>query len=427
MEFHGDAIVLSGVTGTMLKCEVLGKYYPKWWSITSGGKVKANRLATSIVELNAGSGEDYIEETKDTILGSFGHALRLKLEGEATPKLKVLLIEENQECFDHLKNVIRRRWSGADLQAAEGPQERNNTGVYLLRKTLDEAIETIEPISLGNSLFFFDPLLYTPWKEIERVAQRRIKFYYMSRTEFVVFLFTSDWFLGRPKLGLAPLPQHLDRTQWSTEEEASVSKMDDLFGMTSWRKEILSGNSVEAREAELVSAYKTRLHRWFRYVLPMPFKPKPNQLFHLFMCSNYELGITLTRRFYEGETGNEPFSPDNAAAYSKFKKLYPRAVANYTGHQRPLVWKTLWAVIRNHEEGLCDIRCDDLRGFEESWQARLAALQWLEIVGYLRKHEPETDAWQDTVPMYKLDWEIVKKNLGIEPPKELLPLEPVMG
>src|SRR5271157_674668 len=109
LDFEGDAIILSGVTGTRLKCEILGKYYPKWWSITSGGKGKANRLPTSIVELNAGSGEDYIEETKETILGSSGHALKLKLEGESTPGLKVLLVEENQECFGHLKNVIRRR------------------------------------------------------------------------------------------------------------------------------------------------------------------------------------------------------------------------------------------------------------------------------------------------------------------------------
>ena len=57
MDFKEDAIVLSGTTGTKLKCEILGKYYPTWWGITSGGEGRENRLPTSIVELNAGTGD----------------------------------------------------------------------------------------------------------------------------------------------------------------------------------------------------------------------------------------------------------------------------------------------------------------------------------------------------------------------------------
>lgn len=88
VQFHGDAIVLSGVTGTKLKCDILAAYYPTWWGITSGGSSRNNPLATAIVEMNAGSGEDHIEETDETILGSSGHALQLKLESPNTSNLK---------------------------------------------------------------------------------------------------------------------------------------------------------------------------------------------------------------------------------------------------------------------------------------------------------------------------------------------------
>ena len=424
MDFKEDAIVLSGTTGTKLKCEILGKYYPTWWGITSGGEGRENRLPTSIVELNAGTGEDYVEETRETILGSSGHALQLKHENNAASKLKVLLVEENQECFNHLKKVIHRRWPAFETAIAEGLPEANTTNVYLLHKSLDDAIATIESISLGNSLFFFDPLLYTPWTEIERVARKRIKFHYQTRTEFIVFLFTSDWFMGRMKLGLTPLPHDCHEASWTREEHEAVSRMDDLFAERSWRESILTGDPIDARIEKLVALYRERLHKWFRYVLPMPFKPRREQLYHLFMCSNYEVGITLTKGFYARYTNNSPYSPDNAMAYSRFKQLHPTEVEGYVGNRRPIAWRILWTIIRNHDEGLCDIRCDDLREIEENWQARLGALQWLQISGYLKKSERMTDAWDDNIPIYKLDWEIVHRELGVQVPKPFLPMEP---
>jgi hypothetical protein len=51
LEFVKEAISLSGVTGTKLKCDVVGKYYPFWWKITSGGKGISYRKPTAIVEL----------------------------------------------------------------------------------------------------------------------------------------------------------------------------------------------------------------------------------------------------------------------------------------------------------------------------------------------------------------------------------------
>lgn len=80
LEFVEDAICLSGLAGTKLKCDVLGSYYPFWWNITSGGQGANYAYPTAIVELHAGTGEVYIKDLKQIVLGSAGHALELKAE-----------------------------------------------------------------------------------------------------------------------------------------------------------------------------------------------------------------------------------------------------------------------------------------------------------------------------------------------------------
>lgn len=91
LEFHHDAIVLSGETGSKLKCQILGGYYPVWWNITSGGQRGTHQFPTAIVEMNSGTALDYIKDTSETIFGSAGHALDLKLNGKNdTSKLKVI-------------------------------------------------------------------------------------------------------------------------------------------------------------------------------------------------------------------------------------------------------------------------------------------------------------------------------------------------
>ena len=73
---------------------MIGEYYPFWWSITSGGPSRNYQYPTAIVELNAATGEVYIKDTKQTVLGSAGHALELKLNYPHTENLKVILIEK---------------------------------------------------------------------------------------------------------------------------------------------------------------------------------------------------------------------------------------------------------------------------------------------------------------------------------------------
>ena len=260
MKFHEDATILSGETGTKLKCEILGGYYPTWWGITSGGPAKEFQNLTSIVEMNASTGEDYIEETGETVLGSSGHALQLKMENKDAQRLRVVLVEENQDCYEHLKNFIRRNWPALDIAEAEGPPDQNETGVYLIQKPLKLALETIVPVTNNrNSLFFFDPLLYSPFAEISQVASSRINWYYQTRTEFIVFLFTSDWFRGRKTF--APLPTHSNENQWTKSEVETVRQMDALMRSGDWRSNLIIDARYEQKVESLVQLYKQRLRK----------------------------------------------------------------------------------------------------------------------------------------------------------------------
>lgn len=192
LEFHDDALVLSGMTGTKLKCSILSNYYRLWWNIASGGPSKNHRIPTALVEMNAGTGEVYVKETRETILGSAEHALELKIRKPDTWNLTIALIEENEECYSHLKKVMRRRWPDLSVEEAERPPEDNGTKIYLMNKSLSDALDLLQNVKLGTSIFFFDPLLYVDWESIEKVAERHITSFLKSGTEFIIFLFTSD-------------------------------------------------------------------------------------------------------------------------------------------------------------------------------------------------------------------------------------------
>lgn len=422
LEFVGDAISLSGLTGTRLKSAVIGWYYPFWWNITSGGKTRGFAYPTAIVELNAATGEVYIQDTEETLLGSAGHALELKVNSQGTDNLKVVLVEEDSECYAHLKNVIERRWPTISLPEAEGPVDSNSSNIYLLNTTLGEALQAIESLSLGNAIYFFDPLRSVEWTNTEQVARSRIRYFYQTGTEFLIFLFTSDWFLGRKDF--EPLPNTSKADEWSEEQRDTVLQGDALFGSEQWRNRILTTDPVQDKERLLVELYKDKLCAWFRYVLPLPFNPKSGQLFHLILCSNYEDGVKATRQEFAKMTGNPKYTPDNRSAFRRFRVLHPETFRGLKGKQRPCEWKILWSVVTSHEEGRCDCMCRDLCDTAGDSAKTEPVLQWLAEKGYLKSIE-DNAAWpMERIKRYSLDWETVREKLGTEAPPLITPLSP---
>jgi three-Cys-motif partner protein len=425
LRFEGDAICLSGLTGSKLKCEIIADYYPFWWSITSGGPSKNYRNKTAIIELNAASGEIFVEETGEKILGSAGHALDLKVNTASAGNLKIILIEENKVCYNHLKRVIQRRWNEIPLDEAEGPIDCNYYGVYLINKSLNDALESIEEMRLGNTLtlFYFDPLRMAEYESVEKVAAKRIR-NFKTGTEFIIFVFTSDWFLGRGDF--SALPHVQDEEEWTSGQKKTVKAADKFFGDEQWRSRILNSKPISEKEEALIREYKLRLHKWFRYVLALPFNPKKEQIFHLIICSNYEVGIRMTKDAYAKKTGNARYAPDVNIAFKKFMELHPETSANIKGRARkPIEWKILWRIIRQHEDGLCDPLCEDLRHLENNPLKIKQTLDWLKEQQYLES-VPIKDAWNSPIGRfrYKLNWGSVTTNLGISHPEDLKPISP---
>jgi three-Cys-motif partner protein len=419
LQFIGDAICLSGLAGTKLKCDVLGAYYPFWWNITSGGQKNNYAFKTVIVELHAGSGEVYIKDLDQTVLGSSGHALDLKAtRAPASDNLKVVLVEEDGDCCLHLKNVIRRRWPQIPVDKIQGPWSGNiSKNVYLINNRLDAALPIVERLS-GNAIYFFDPLRSVKWSAVNKVARNRIRTYYQTGTEFIIFSFTSDWFLGRDDF--SPLPNHQNEKEWTEGERQSVEQADALFGNIEWRNLLLCDESIAWKEKTLIEMYKKRLRKWFRYILPLPFNPKKDQVFHLIICSNYEAGVRMNRQFYSNLTGNPSYSPNNKEAFRIFKSRYPDIFIGLSGTSRPLHWKVLWRIIVQHEDGVCDKRCRDFEELDSDNNIQYS-LDWLCKHRYLNS-TASPDHWDEQIPQYILNWNTVKDKIGIAPPTSLRPI-----
>ncbi len=423
LEFVDDAICLSGEMGTKLKSEIIGEYYKFWWNVVSGGESNSNILHTAIIEMDAAAGKAYIKETDEFVLGSAGHALELKCSDDyKTRNLTLFLIEIDKGCFDRLLRNITKICSNIPKNIGDSQHIQNKFQIFLSNNEAEEAIIKLDSIKeLGNSLFFFDPLLCVEWELVEKVARRRITKPYKKGTEFILFNFTSDWFLGRGDFH--PLPKTIEEKKWTNDEKNTVKLGNSFFGDDYWKDQLLYDGKIEERQERMITLYKNRLNKWFRFVLPLPFSPKENQLYHLFLCSNYEVGINVAKNFYATKTNNPIYQPNNQKTYDIFRKKYPNLKLKHR-ERRPKEWKALWSIIKLCEGGIVDKYCRTL--FNVNLEENELALDFLMREDFLLVYDNINWPWDEVEEYnrYKINWEKIKKDFDVDPPEKLKPLLP---
>lgn len=86
-------------------------------------------------------------------------------------------------------------------------------------------------------------------------------------------------------------------------------------------------------------------------------------------------------------------------------------------------WRILWMTIKQHEEGICDCMCSDLRNIEPNPENSQDLLEWLEEQGYLNPVSIK-NTWGSSIEQYMLNWAVTKAKLGVDPPPPLRPLSP---
>ncbi|MBD3159775.1 MAG: three-Cys-motif partner protein TcmP [Candidatus Lokiarchaeota archaeon] len=427
LEFHNNSIVLSGSTGTKLKTGILTKYYKFWSEVTAGGRSRGFRFNNFIGDMNSGTGKVYIEDEDIEILGSAGHALELRYgsSGNTLPNIAIHLVERDDECRKRLLQVVKKEWPEVNFS-------RDNEGYYISEDGMSHLYSSASKFLkysergqvAGIGLFFFDPLLATDWGVVEQIAEARIQEPYQTGTEFLVFFFTSDWVKGRTNF--APLPRTRDENEWGKEQKESVEKADEAFGDRSWLDVMASRANDEELQEQLVTLYKEKLRKWFRFVLPLPFVPKENQLYHVFCCSNYYLGMRVVASFYGERTTDFGLQSDNSITTERFKQEHPNLFSGLKGRAKPVEWRILWQIMRNHIGGICDEECRTINEIAEDKDSNVTdVLDWLLAEGYLKEVEPPGWPWDgDQFSIYEIDWETTDRRLGVNEPVPPTPLKP---
>ena len=149
---------------------------------------------------------------------------------------------------------------------------------------------------------------------------------------------------------------------------------------------------------------------------------------NLFFTSNYEAGMNITRKFYQNDTQNPSYNPSNTNAYKLFCQAHPELLQNLGPKKKPLEWKVLWRIIKDHEDGLCDISSKDLLEKASYNKVKLGtALGWLHAKGYLKTNNEIKVSWHDAPPIFELNWSFLKPTLKIEEPKKMQPLHPSLN
>lgn len=422
LEFHEDAICLSGVLGTKLKSRIIHDYYELWWKITSGGPRVNYGYYTAIIEMNAGTGEIYIKESDEIILGSAGYALELKFNNPyvENPNICVILVEEDEECIDHLKKVIKRRYPYADINENIEDLDLPVRDCVLIRKNVSEAIKTINDLKIrGRVIYFFDPLLSVDMKPLRETYEKRIRYPFITGVEFIVFFFTSDWIYGRDDF--TPLPDHFNSKIWTGEEFTVVQLLEDVYGDDEWYNIILTKEKPQIRMINLIKEYQKRLFTLFRFVIPMPFAPKDDQLYHLIFCSNFCEGASIISRFYEKSTNNI-WQPDNRTIYNKFRQLHKGDITFPGGNRRPVEWKLLWNFIKNYNNGKFDILSRDVHKIEDKRIILQESMNWLIDKNYIKNYS-FTQYRGRNVDRYELNWKQIEIKLNLKRPPSFEPFK----
>lgn len=208
------------------------------------------------------------------------------------------------------------------------------------------------------------------------------------------------------------MPISSDFNSWSDTERETINALSNVLGDDLWYDSILIDEKVEIRMNNLIEEYQNRLYELFRYVIPMPFAPKKDQIYHLFFCSNYHEGAKIITDFYSNETNNQ-WKPNHHVYYRKFKKLHQNNIFFPGGSSRPIEWKVLWRIITYYRLGKFDHNCRDLIEKAQSKPQLYETINWLKSEGYVRNYSKFR---------FELNWEIITNNLGLEPPPPFEPL-----
>lgn len=420
LEFKNDAICLSGVFGTKLKSNIIHEYYDLWWRITSGGPRNYFKFPTAIIEMNAGTGEIYIEDTKETIPGSAGSALDLKFNNRHSdnPNITLILVEENSECVDHLKNVLRRKFPRVSILEEDINVNDIEQECVLIRKNVEEAIETITQMNIrGRCIYFFDPLLSTNMNPLRKIYDTYIGSPFSSGIEFLIFFFTSDWILGRDDFNQLPITTN--SKDWVPSEKETVDKLENVYGDRNWYEQILNLKTNEERMHLLIREYQKRLFNMFRFVIPMPFAPNNNQLYHLLFCSNFRKGASIISRFYSRSTENQ-WNPNNRIIYNQFKSKYMNKLNFPGGNRRPAEWKLLWNFIKHYQNGKFDELSRDVQ--ENTNNDYENPFNWLERENLINLFSKTMYKGRE-ISRYELNWTTINTVLNLEKPNDFKPLK----
>jgi len=129
----------------------------------------------------------------------------------------------------------------------------------------------------------------------------------------------------------------------------------------------------------------------------------------------------MNRHFYSEITDNPPYSPDSQEAYKNFITIHPELLKNLSGAKRPLQWKILWRIITQHEDGICDRECRDLKELDNNINVIQKGLDWLCEHTYLELW-PRSSHWDLSIPQYLLKWEKSEERLKLTRPAPFQPI-----